>query len=1174
MTDDGRERWFLKSREAITGAGGRRLIVVSGVDITERRRAELEVARSRLFLDAILNAIPNYVYVKDTDSRWLLVNDACAQWLGRPKDAVIGLRDVDLLPEATAEVTAQEDAEVLRTGGDLILESQMTGPNGRAQWFLKTKTLVADSDGSRFVVGVSTDITERKRSEIRALATSRRLALLNEMSSALVAGESYPHILAGALQALGRLLPGCTVACWTLDEEGTLHAENDAVRTDHLLPRVPLPSALMAFRSGERLVVEDAATLPDNAEVGLLLRALNAQSVAVLPVRQNQQVRAVLSVSSGSARRWRAEEIDTVADVAGALASALSAFESRLERESAERALRESKMFLDALLNALPQGVYVKDEAGRWIVANEAFCRIAVRPMNEVIGRSTEELYAPEAARMLREQDRAAFSSGSAIAVVQEASDPRSPFRWQLKSKAPVVMPDGSRYLVCTAVDITDFKLAQIETERVRGFLQAVLDATPVPIFVKDSERRMVIVNAAAAALLQRPREALIGLTDFDIHDRDYALRVQREDDRLLESGRPEVEEILVPLRAAGPTWVLKHKAAITLPSGERYLIAVILDITDRRRAEQEIRDGRTRLEVQNSIAVSVTRGANLDETIDEATQAISRVMPGLVVSYWDWDGGPSMHLRALAGEGERQDFEPTALDMDAVSGYSGSLREGRPSEVSDVTIDDRLNGHRAVALELGMRSFLDAPVRAPKLGHMWGVLSVSASDARAWTDHERRLLAEAAEVLALAHLNATVVRERDRVERELRASEDTLLATVWASDLGLWTWDLQTSVVRYSDEYKAQLGYRPEEYADDFESWRSHVHPDDLERSLAVVQQSIDSGEVRMEMEFRLRHRDGSWRNILSRAQVRRDAQGRPVAMVGGHLDVTEFRRAQEALREHGETLEQLVSARTRELQAAKEQAEAANQAKSEFLANMSHELRTPMHAILSFSRLGSDKLAGQEPSLPKIGLYLERIRQSGDRLLALLNDLLDLSKLEAGKMVYDFGAHLLHPIVDAVVQEQAALAREKGVIVAVEPDGSLIAWCDTARVLQVVRNLLSNAVKFTPAGGQVRLTLSEAVLPDGTQGARLDVVDEGIGIPADELEAVFDKFVQSSKTKSGAGGTGLGLAICREIVLQHGGLLWAENNPGSGARFTMLLPRMPKGVESDDSGPIRDVA
>lgn len=570
VTDDGRERWFLKSREAITDVGGRRLVVVSGVDITERRRAEQEVARSRLFLDAILNAIPNYVYVKDTDGHWLLVNDACAQWLGTAKEAVIGLKDIDLLPEATAETTTREDAEVLRSGSDLILESQMTGPGGRAQWFLKTKTLVADSDGSRFVVGVSTDITERKRSEIRALASSRRLALLNDMSSAVVAGTAYEHVRSDAVRALGRLITDCAVVYWTLDDEGKLHAASDAVGIDHLLPQVILPPSLRELRIGERLVVEDGEASRDAAAVGDLLHALGARSLVALPIGQNQHPRAMLSISSAAARHWRAEDIDTVSDVARALASALSASESRLEREAAERALRESKMFVDALLDALPQGVYVKDEAGRWIVANEAFCRIAVRPRHEVIGRSSAEIYPPDKARILEEQDRAAFSSGSMISVVQEASDPRSPFRWQLKTKAPVVMPDGSRYLVCTAVDITELKLAQIETERVRGFLHAVLDATPLPIFVKDSERRMVIVNAAAAELLQRPRESLIGLTDFDIHEPEYAQRVKAEDDRLLVAGGPEIEEVLVPLRGAGPTWVLKHKAAITLPSGER----------------------------------------------------------------------------------------------------------------------------------------------------------------------------------------------------------------------------------------------------------------------------------------------------------------------------------------------------------------------------------------------------------------------------------------------------------------------------------------------------------------------------------------------------------------------------------------------------------------------------
>jgi signal transduction histidine kinase len=180
-------------------------------------------------------------------------------------------------------------------------------------------------------------------------------------------------------------------------------------------------------------------------------------------------------------------------------------------------------------------------------------------------------------------------------------------------------------------------------------------------------------------------------------------------------------------------------------------------------------------------------------------------------------------------------------------------------------------------------------------------------------------------------------------------------------------------------------------------------------------------------------------------------------------------------------------------------------------------------------------------------------------------VNDLLDLSKLEAGRMTYEFGRHAIGPLVEAVEAELAVLARERGVRVRVESaPGEASAWCDPNRVLQVVRNLLSNAIKFSPEGTEVRIQVAGTELRAGQRredqsrvpAVSVSVVDEGVGIPAGELEAVFDKFVQSSKTKSGAGGTGLGLAICREIVHQHGGRLWAENNPQRGARFVMVLP------------------
>jgi signal transduction histidine kinase len=280
----------------------------------------------------------------------------------------------------------------------------------------------------------------------------------------------------------------------------------------------------------------------------------------------------------------------------------------------------------------------------------------------------------------------------------------------------------------------------------------------------------------------------------------------------------------------------------------------------------------------------------------------------------------------------------------------------------------------------------------------------------------------------------------------------------------------------------------------------------------------------------------------------------------------LTSLAASEELIRSHRDDLQMLVGERTAELRHAKELAEAANLAKSEFLANISHELRTPMHAILSFARLGRQKIAEDNTPTTKIGQYFQRIDQSGARLLRLLNDLLDLAKLEAGRMTYDMAAHDLRVLADDVVVELRELASGKGVALVVEkPAFECVAWCDPVRVGQVLRNLVANAVKFTPEGRKVSVVFAMGELLDGhpaderatfRAALQMSVVDEGTGIPESELDAVFDKFIQSSKTKSGAGGTGLGLSICKEIVRYHGGRIWAGNNPDGGAYVSLLLP------------------
>jgi signal transduction histidine kinase len=241
---------------------------------------------------------------------------------------------------------------------------------------------------------------------------------------------------------------------------------------------------------------------------------------------------------------------------------------------------------------------------------------------------------------------------------------------------------------------------------------------------------------------------------------------------------------------------------------------------------------------------------------------------------------------------------------------------------------------------------------------------------------------------------------------------------------------------------------------------------------------------------------------------------------------------------------------AQRQSLISAREAAEAADRAKEQFLASVSHELRTPMQGILSYARFGIKDGATSERA--ELTDYFKQIDECGTSLLSLLNDLLDASKFEAGKMKLEFQPTPLGDVVQHAVNELATLFQEHQLQVEVRIDHDLPpVVLDRQRVLQVLRNLLSNASKYTPKGGSVLVRVAS-----GKGGARVAVEDSGRGIPFDELELVFDKFAQASNTTKGSGGTGLGLALCREIVEGHGGTIWAESRMPHGTRMVFELP------------------
>ena len=258
-------------------------------------------------------------------------------------------------------------------------------------------------------------------------------------------------------------------------------------------------------------------------------------------------------------------------------------------------------------------------------------------------------------------------------------------------------------------------------------------------------------------------------------------------------------------------------------------------------------------------------------------------------------------------------------------------------------------------------------------------------------------------------------------------------------------------------------------------------------------------------------------------------------------------------------ERLQDMVEDRTRDLEAALARAEDANRAKSEFLANMSHELRTPMHAILSFAEIGREKIGTAKRE--RLEGYFDRIATSGNRLLNLLNELLDLSKLESGRLELDHTLTDLGRVITNVVDEYASLISKRNLTIGIQNRIEVETEFDIPRLMQVLHNIIGNAVKFSPSGGHVRVTMYRTA-----ESVGFTVEDEGPGIPDDELDTVFDKFVQSSKTKTGAGGTGLGLAITREIIELHGGQVWVTNLAGAGCCFHVELPLVrPPAVATD---------
>lgn len=301
--------------------------------------------------------------------------------------------------------------------------------------------------------------------------------------------------------------------------------------------------------------------------------------------------------------------------------------------------------------------------------------------------------------------------------------------------------------------------------------------------------------------------------------------------------------------------------------------------------------------------------------------------------------------------------------------------------------------------------------------------------------------------------------------------------------------------------------------------------------------------------LELFARRKDSSQFPVeISLSPIRSPQGSRVIAIV---RDITTRKQAEAKINAMHQEFAAELAAKNQQLEARNREVERANRLKSEFLASMSHELRTPLHTIIGFADLLAEELKG--PLNPDQKRFIKHIQQDSRHLLELINDILDLSKIESGRLE-------LRPepfkAADAITETLTALrplADQKQIRIGEQLDANLMITADRLRFKEILLNLLSNAIKFTPDKGRIRV--ESGAYPEG---AFFAVADTGIGIEPSEQQAIFDKFYQLGPTTRGVReGTGLGLAITKSLVEMHGGRIWVDSTPGKGSRFQFTLPQ-----------------
>ncbi|MBV9506266.1 MAG: PAS domain S-box protein, partial [Acidobacteriia bacterium] len=665
-------------------------------------------------------------------------------------------------------------------------------------------------------------------------------------------------------------------------------------------------------------------------------------------------------------------------------------------------------------------------------------------------------------------------------------------------------------------------------------------------ILMIDADGRIIDANDRAVASYGYSREELLHLSISDLRNglmqEDFAERwsmIQTQGCGLLES---------VHRRKDGSTFPVEVSLRFLEMDGRKFRKAIVRDITDRKRAEAEAHRATRALRVLSACNQAVVRIGTIERLLQDICQAVTAIggYPLAWIGLIQDDGERSLRAAAVSGQTiPHLEGRGSHCSGEASCPASACIRTGEIIILSGTQPDMGVRPCRRAVDQHGFKSIIALPLRSGDA--VMGALVIYAAEADAFQPEEKRLIEELAGDLAFGIEVRRKELLRAQNEAALRQSEMEFRAVFEAANDAILITDLDGRILEANGVACSNLGYSRHELlrkcVADIDS------PEDAARFSKRV---LELGKAAAVFEAVQVRKDGSRLPVEMNARIF-EFHGKP-AILGVARDITERKRVET------ETL-----LRAAELEQSRKDAEAANRAKSEFLTHMSHEMRTPMNGII-----GMTDLLLETDLNPEQQDYAGTIRGSAEALLSMINSILDLAKIEAGRMSLQSSAFDVVDCLQDVSDLMMPQARVKGLFYAMETE---VPWRwvqgDAGRLRQVVLNLVGNAIKFTETGCVSLRVAAEAA---GARQAifRISVRDTGIGIAREKLPLLFGKFVQvDSSLVRKHEGSGLGLAISRELAKLMGGTLTVKSESGVGSEFTLTIPMILSTSGSDTEQP-----